>query len=62
MKQALRDGNLCDQVAQSSLELWLLLTKHYSHTVQGLKPQQEQILVKIWIWKVTFLMECLMVA
>ena len=47
MKQALRDGDSCDKVAQFSLELQLPLTKLYSHAAQGLRPWQEQISVKI---------------
>jgi len=47
MKQVLRDGDLCDQVAQFSQELLLPLMKLYFHTAQGQKPQQEQILVKL---------------
>jgi len=62
MKQALRDGDSCNKVVQFSLELWLPFIKLYFHAAQGLKPQQEQISVKLWIWKVTFLMEHLMVA
>jgi len=33
----LRDGILCNQVAQSSLELQIPLTKHYSHAAQELR-------------------------
>jgi len=62
MKQVLRDGVSCDQVAQSSLELLLPLMKHYSHAAQELKLWQEQISVKLQIQKVTFLMERLMMA
>jgi len=62
MKEVLRDGDSCDEVAQFSLELQLPLMKLYSHAAQGLKPWQEQMSVKLWIRKVTFLMEHLMVA
>jgi len=55
-------GDSCNKVAQFSLELQLPLTKLYSHAVQELRLQQEQISVKLRIQKVTFLMECLMVA
>jgi len=62
MKQVLRDGISCDQVVQSSLELWLPLTKPYSHAAQEQRLWQEQILVKLWIRKVIFLMEHLKMA